>query len=123
MNKVEFIKQLKATANELKLLAESVAPGALTWNGTEYVKGIERKADPYALAWFSTLLTIADLIEAQEAPLSDKQIAYLKRNLFGGMGSLNDLSFDSRTVGDLAKTINDRLDKQRRLLYISFKDD
>ncbi len=67
--------------------------------------------------------TIADLIEAQESPLTEKQNKYLERLLFGGMGSLNDLNFDPQMRGDAAKTVNDRLDKQRRALFASFRND
>jgi hypothetical protein len=124
MNQIEFLKQLRATANELTPLAQSTTVGALTWNGTEYVKSDESKRpDPYALSWQTMLRAIADLIEAQNSPLTEKQIDYLEHLLFGGMGSLNDLSFDPKSCGDVAKKVNDLLDKQRRALYASFKDD
>jgi hypothetical protein len=120
MNKAEFIKQLRAIAAEIKPLTESSAPGALTWNGTEYAKGDAKKLDPHALAWWSMLGAIADLIEAQESPLSPKQMAYLDRTLFGGMGSLNDLYFDPKSSGPVANTINERLDRSRRDLFNSY---
>lgn len=117
MSKIKFIEQLRATAAELEPLTKSTLPGAMTWNGSEYVKNVgEANApDPYALAWWSTLTTIADLIEAQETQLTDKQFAYLNRVLFGGMGSLADLSFNS-------KSVNEGLNKSRQLLFESFKD-
>lgn len=121
MNKTEFIKQLRATAEELTPLTQSVAPGAMTWNGREYAKSGERKPDPYALAWWSSLIAIAELIEAQETPLSTKQLAYLDRLLFGGMGSLNDLSFDQESSGVSADLVNKRLDEKRRTLFASFQ--
>jgi hypothetical protein len=95
----------------------------MTWNGSEYVKylGEAKTPDLYALAWWSMLTAIAELIDAQESPLSDKQIAYLDRLLFGGMGSLNDLSFDPKALGEIANTINARLETQRRTLYATFK--
>jgi len=121
MNKTEFIKQLRATAAEIKPLTEAAAPGALTWNGTAYAKGEAKNPDPYALAWWSMLGAIAELIEAQESPLSAKQTAYLDRTLFGGMGSLNDLYFDPKSSGTVANAINERLDERRRALFASFK--
>ena len=121
MNKTEFIKQLRATAEEIKPLTESAAPGALTWNGTEYAKVEAKKLDPHALAWWSMLGAIAELIEAQESPLSPKQAAYLDRTLFGSMGSLNDLYFDPKFSGSIANIINERLDERRRALFTSFK--
>ncbi len=124
MNRIAFIKELRATAKELLPLAQSVAPGALIWNGTKYANSDEPKfPNPYALSWQMMLEAIAELLEAQESPLSEKQTGYLEGLLFGGMGSLNDLAFDPRSDGDLATTVNDRLDKHRRALYVSFKKD
>ena len=118
-----FIEQLRATAAELKPLTESASSGDLVWNGTEYSKTGESKTpNPYALCWWAVLGTIADLLEAQQSPLSEKQIRYLERRLFGGMGSLNDLFFDTSSAGDNARSINDRLDERRRALFASFKD-
>ena len=122
MNKTNFIEQLRAIAEELKPLTQSTPPGAATWNGIEYVKGGEKKPDPYALAWWSTLVAVAELIDAQEEPLSLKQIDYLDRLLFGGMGSLNDLYFDEKTVGSSADVVNKRLDGKRRDLFVIFKN-
>jgi hypothetical protein len=122
MNKAEFVKQLRDTAAEIKPLTQAVAPGAAIWNGTEYVKKERREPDPYALSWWSILRTMADLIEAQESAVSSKQIAYIERTLFGGMGSLNDLYFDPRTLGPAAKTVNERLDQKRHVLFDTFKD-
>ena len=121
MNKDKFTRELKATAKELAPLAQATGDGTLTWNGTQYVKnsGI-KNPNPYALAWQTTLVAIAKLIEAQETPLNEKQTKYLDGLLFGGMGSLNDLSFDPRSEGATAQTVNDRLDKQRRVLFASF---
>jgi hypothetical protein len=122
MNKHEFIKQLKETAETLKPLTESATLGSLTWNGTKYAKTEETKTPhPYALAWWSILTTAAELIDNQETPLSEKQMAYLHRLLFGGMGSFNDVSFDPNSAGHIAKIINDRLDEQRTALYNCFK--
>lgn len=118
MNKTEFTRQLRATADELKPLAESAIRGASIWNGTNYVKtNEEKKPDPYALGWLSTLVAIADLIDAQETELSEKQVGCLEHLLFGGIGSLTDLSFDSSSLGEVAETINDALNRQTRVLY------
>lgn len=112
MKKKEFIEQLRATAAELKPLTESISPGQRIWNGREYVKSDElKKLDPYALAWWFTLIAIAELVEGQESPLTSKQINYLDGLLFGGMGSFNDMNFDS-------KNINQR----KEALFASFKD-
>jgi hypothetical protein len=123
MNKSRFVEQLKATAKELAPLSQSARASSLMWNGTEYVRaGETRTPDPYALSWQTMLIAIAELLDAQEGPLTGKQAEYLERLLFGGMGSLNDLFFDPKVGGDTAKTVNDRLDKRRRALFASFKD-
>jgi len=116
MGKAEFITELRSTAEELRPLTQSASPRAAVSEGTSCVKGEAKVPDPYALAWWSMLGTIADLIEAQESPLSRKQVAYLSRLLFGGMGSLNDLSFKA------ASAINERLDDKRQSLFASFKE-
>jgi hypothetical protein len=112
----QFVKQLRDTATELQPLTHSASPNSATWDGMNYVKGEERGPDPYALAWWSILCTIADLLEAQEAPLSPKQIEYLRSVLFGGMGSLNDLWLKD------ADKINQRLEESRHRLWLSFED-
>jgi hypothetical protein len=74
------------------------------------------------LAWWCTLTAIAEMIDNQDTPLSEKQKAYLDGILFGGMGSLNDVSISSTAIGKVAESINARLDRQRGLLFASFKD-
>ena len=68
-----------------------------------------------------TLIAIAELLEAQESPISGRQLDYLRRTLFGGMGSLNDLYFDSKAFGGPADFVNSSLEPRRRELYESFK--
>ncbi len=67
---------------------------------------------PAALAWLVKLTTMAALIDAQESPLGARQVAYLKSQLLGGMGSLSDLWFDSKILGDVARDLNARLEKE-----------
>ena len=120
MNKQKFIKQLRDTAEVLQPLTRVMSPGSATWDGTSYVKGKAERPHASALAWWSILSTIADLIEAQDSPISSKQISYLSRILFGGMGSLNDLSVDSKEVAN-ANEINERLNEVRRHLFEAFR--
>ena len=121
MNISEFTRQLRAAADELKPLTQALTVGAATWNGVEYIKGVEKTPNPYALAWWSTLIAVAELMEAQETPATPRQINYLDRLLFGGMGSLNDLSFDPKSVGPIASDINVRLEIRRHALFATFK--
>lgn len=117
MDKIELVRQLRATAAALKPLTELVSPGAAKWNGTQYVTSAARQPDPYALSWWSMLGAIASLIEAQDAPISEAQLRYLKSTLLGGMGSLNDLYFDSGALGAVADSVNAALDQRRRELH------
>jgi hypothetical protein len=124
MDKKKFIKELRITADVLKPLTESLKSRSLKWNGREYAgvicsKEEEKEPDPYALAWMTNLTTMAELLEAQQTPLSKEQIAYLDSILFGGMGSLTDLQFDPKEFGDIANIINDQLKIQTTDLYES----
>jgi hypothetical protein len=117
MDKSELVRQLRATAAALKPLTDSVPSGAARWDGTQYASGAARKPDPYALSWWSVLSAIASLLEAQDAPISAGQLRYLKTTLLGGMGSLNDLYFDSGALGAVADSVNAALDQKRRELH------
>jgi hypothetical protein len=121
MNKIELVRQLREVAAVLKPLTESALPGSAQWDGKQYVKGRGKQPDPYALSWWSMLSVIADLLEAQGAPLNDAQLQYLERTLLGGMGSLNDLHFDSGTLGTVAESVNTALDQKRRELHATFR--
>ena len=123
MDKADFVRQLGEIAETLRPLTRSANPGALTWDGNQYVKGQQVSPDPYALAWFSTVTTMASLLDGQECPLSVAQIACIDRTLFGGGGSLNDLTFGPDSVGNTAETINRRLDEKRRALWRCFHSD
>jgi hypothetical protein len=113
-----FVTELRATAEVLQPLTGSVKLSDKVWDGIRYTEAQEeRKPEPYALAWFATLNSIAELVEGQDTPLTRKQLAYLNRTLFGGMGSLSDLAFDARTIGIAAGQINDRLNERREALF------
>jgi hypothetical protein len=82
MDKKRFIKELRITAEVLNPLTESLKSGSFKWNGREYAEVIcskeeEKEPNPYALAWWSRLITIASLLEAQQTPLSAAQITFL----------------------------------------------
>ena len=120
MRKTAFLQHLRETAELLKPFTIQSSPGAKHWNGTAYVESEPAPLEPGALAWWSTLTAIAEMIDNQDTPLSARQAAYLDGLLFGGMGSLNDLSIRSHDRKN-ADAINAKLDRQRRLLFQSFK--
>ena len=123
MNKTTLAWHLRAVAKDLEPLTKAAAAGGLSWDGREYKRAhSDKQPDPYALAWWSTLNTIADMINCQDGELSSRQISYLQRELFGGMGSLNDLWFDERRLGEVAKDINKKLNSSREALFAAFKE-
>jgi hypothetical protein len=121
VNKPAFVGQLRKTAEILKPFINPPSPGAKHWNGTGYVEGDPGQFEPQALAWWSTLTAIAEMIDHQGAPLNEKQTSYLDGLLFGGMGSLNDLSISSKPIGKSAESVDKQLDRQRQLLFASFQ--
>ena len=120
MNKDDLIAGLRGLAEELKPFTQEVRSGGRVWNGTAYVQAESRQADPYALMWWSTLTFTADLLGAQDTPLSAEQSAQLRRKIFGGMGSFNDYCIDENRGGDTAKMANHRLNERRSALFKVF---
>ena len=116
-----FIAVLRSIADELKPFIESSSPGSLSWNGTAYVQGKDKSPDPYALGWWSRLITTADLLEAQDSTLTANQYGYLERVLFGGMGSLNDFWLNRDTLGEEAQDANNRIKEKTTQLFVLFK--
>jgi hypothetical protein len=120
-NKREFVRQLRITADVLRPLTENYSRGALVWNGTEYSPAtVPATAHPRAMAWWAILMTMEGLLDTQDGAPNERQIAYIKDTLFGGMGSFNDLTFDVKDLPAAAATINQRLDQQRDALYAAF---
>lgn len=121
MNTSNILRGLRDLADRLKPFTAEILPGSRVWNGSAYVPASPRKADPYALAWWGRLTAIADVIERQGIPLTQQQVDYLKKVLFGGMGSFNDFSLDTKSFGNEAVIANRELDKKRSELYGSFQ--
>ena len=71
--------------------------------------------------WWSTLNEAADLLDAQEGPLSPKQIDHMRHQLFGGMGSFQDYSVDTNKYGERAKDTNQRLSEKQSKLFQLFE--
>jgi hypothetical protein len=67
--------------------------------------------------WTTLFRTILPTLENQDAPPSKEQLNYLNRELFGGMGSLNDFYFKKENFGNQAKPLNDQLEAECGLLY------
>lgn len=121
MNNVEIVQGLRDLADELKPFTQEATAGSRVWNGRAYVAAEPRELNPYALAWWTALTSLADLIERQDTPLSQQQFEYLKKQLFGGMGSFSDFSLDRKQFGDAAATANEKLDRKRSDLYMLFQ--
>jgi len=123
MNVHDVITGLRALADELKPFINEYIAGSMVLDATKgkYVPVDPRQADRFALAWWSTISTLADILELQPGPLTAEQRDYLKRKLFGGMGSFADFSLDVRTLGAPAHTANQRLDAKRSTLFKQFQ--
>lgn len=121
MDKKQLINNLRELAVVLKPFIHEPHSSSRVWNGTAYVAAEPKNMDPYALMWWSTLCTTADLLEASESDLTESQIELLRRQLCGGMGSLNDFQINVSSLGDAARTANQLLSQKLETLYLLFE--
>ena len=92
----DLLAQLAAV---LQRFVSSDRAGAHVWTGEEYALAAEaRDGDPAVAAWWATAFTAAHLIAGQRS-LTPAQHEFLQQQLFGGMGSLNDVWLDSSRWG------------------------
>ena len=124
MKNKEISKQLEEIAEVLKPLTHAISHNTMMWDGVRYVKyeGEEKKPNPYALSWWFALTMLAAFIKSQEFPLTFKQIDCIRNFLFGTMGGVTDLFFDPQSVGEVANSINARLDTKRKILLKELND-
>jgi hypothetical protein len=116
-----FADVLEETAEIFKPLIVSAPMGARIWNGKEFApSAVERIADPTAMMWWGILKVMAGLIRAQTTPLSSAQLEVIRRELFGGMSSFQDLSFNERQTHGLPRDTNARLSSAVKSLHESF---
>ena len=121
MKKRELIEGLNGLAEELRPFTIELSPGQRIWNGTTWALNDKtRHADRYSMAWLASLTTAAELLDAQESPLSVQQIELLKKKLFGGAGSLNDFHIDEKAYGEEAKIANANLMSKTSALFRLF---
>ncbi|MBW8042298.1 MAG: hypothetical protein FVQ85_20180 [Planctomycetes bacterium] len=117
MKEKEFIEELRKTAKTLEPFVQSYNAGSLRWNGSDYVEATKtKKPNPYALAWWSKLRTIADLLETQESKITERQKGYIRHELSGGMGSLADLWLDLGKEGTSSDETSKQLEEARQKL-------
>jgi len=108
----------------LRVLAEELRPFTLSsnlrskvWDGTAYASAEPLQPDVNAIAWWSTLISIAEMIERQECSPSKNQLTYLMKLLFGGMGSFSDFFLDTKKYGNAATEVNNRIQTKLAELY------
>jgi hypothetical protein len=122
MNKQLLITELRGAIEDMAPLAAETGPNTRTWNGNDWVPAEPKVADPRALVWVAAFSIIVELVEAQTTPLSREQIAVIRRNLFGGMGSFGDVRFTPKTAGPTASDVNAKLDERRAKIYAALKE-
>lgn len=116
-----FIDLLRQVAVVLARFSESTVDASLKWNGNAYVPATRTPFDPYAAKWWARIVTISDLIENQDAPISSRQKIYLNQILFGGMGSFNDFMLDEQRLGSQAHSANQELNRLRKAMFTEFQ--
>ena len=122
MDTRSLIEALRATAGVLKPLARGALPGSKGWDGTRYAESLPKAADPRAQTWVAVLNTVADMLERQGIPATEEQLRYLRRGLFGGMGSLTDFTSDESLYGEEARIANQGLAAARDHLFQMFEE-
>lgn len=65
---------------------------------------------------------MASVLEAQNSPPSSAQLDYLQSQVCGGMGTLNDVSFDPKLRGGDVAKINDMLERKREALCLVLRE-
>ena len=91
-------------------------------DGEQYVAGKVRQFDPHAAKWWGVLGTAAEMLRLQDSPASKRQVDYLKRLLFGGMGSFVDFRIESSASSEASST-NARLGELSHEIYSSIGDE
>jgi hypothetical protein len=105
----ELLRLLRSAADTLEPFSRQIRSNTRVWDGMNYAPPTRlQEPDPYALMWFGTLRTMADLLERQR-DITDSQLAYLKDIFRGGMGTFNDFSLDTRQWGKDAEEANYKL--------------
>jgi hypothetical protein len=116
--KAHLIGILKRTAEQLRPLTQTNEGGWHDLHGADgkplrpklHWRDVSLRA-PTSLAveWWTRLVTVADLLEAQDGDLSQMQMDYLRKLLCGADNSFNGVSFDSSALGDIAIATNNAM--------------
>jgi hypothetical protein len=117
-----YSQALRATANMLRPFISEHRAGTRIWDGVTHRRADQsRRVDPYALAWWSILKTMADLIERQNCELTKEQRDYVEHQRFGGTGSLLDFSLDVSSYGREGEQADKKLVKAGESLSVILK--
>ena len=113
----------KKVVSEIQYMAKELRPFIETKDSKikskllNYFEKLELIPNPYALAWWSILTTITELLQAQELDITEKQKEYILHQLCGGMGSFADFQLDENISGTNASDTNQSLKIARKKLY------
>jgi len=112
MNNIKFACQLRRVVDEIEQFVRASVS----------TPGNDHGTFSFLEAWCKKLTEWAELAEDQNSPLTPRQRETIGSNLFRGMGSFTDVSFDTRKFGDRAKAANERLGKLVDELYSIFNE-
>jgi hypothetical protein len=112
-----LIESLRSIAETLQPFIQETASGTREWDGSRYVEAEPKTPDPEARIWWSVLTTMAEMLEGQGAPAKARQLHYLRKELFGGMGSFAEFAIDESRFGEKARAANERLAEQRERMF------
>jgi len=106
MRNAQVVGLIRDIVTELQPFTSSRRLGDSIWDGKAYTKhvGAEFHLDPHALMWWSTLSSVAEMVERQQSPLTKEQLEYLKR-------------MDPNSIGPEATAVNTRLEKIKSKLF------
>ncbi len=116
---MELVEVLEQFEQILLPFSETIEQGARRWDGKAWSEARESQiGDPYAAAWAATFRTAAQLFRLQQRA-TDLQLAWLKKTVFGGMGSFSDYQLSSTRWGSAAQAANAHIERLRTELWSS----
>jgi hypothetical protein len=118
--KKKVVSEIQYMANKLRPFIET-KDSKIKSKLLKYFEELELIPNPHALAWWSILTAITELLQAQESDITEKQKEYILHELCGAMGSFADFQLDENIFGTDATETNQKLNTVRKNLYSILK--